>query len=120
MKTLLHIEHLFNHNLKYKLDSKDGNVKVAVGKVIMKEFLGVDCIHCIKHLQKIYKLLKSKHVLNVNKLDSIDTSNPACLFVFLLLVGHDVWLSSGDKCFSAVVCVLQALKVHYDVTVFII
>lgn len=102
------------------LDSEDGNIKVAVGKVVMKEFLGVDRVHHVKHLQKIYKLLESKHVLNVDKLDSVDTSNPARLCIFLSPVGHDVWPSSGDECFSAVVCVLQALKVCYDVTVFII
>ena len=45
--------------------------------VVMKEFLGEDRVDRVKKFKAIYKLLKDKNVPNVDKLDSVDTTNPA-------------------------------------------
>ncbi len=67
----------------------------------------------------IYDSLKRKKVPNVDTLDSynVDVDDP---HVFLSPVGAGVLPESGPEAFSAVVCVLEALKVRYDVSLFII
>jgi len=100
------------------LDSEDGKVRVTLGKVVMKEFLGGDAVDRVNKLTEIYKLLKDKRVPNVDGLDTAEIG--VRRRVFLSPVGLHVYPSSGEQAFDAVFCVLQALKVRYDVSVFII
>jgi hypothetical protein len=99
------------------LDREGGAVLMTIGgNVIRKEFKGTNPIQHISGLVKIYKLLKKKGVPHVNTLFSSNLeSNPP--HIYLSLVGDDRLPTSGSEAFNAVVCVLKALKVHYDVSV---
>ena len=82
------------------------------GGVVMKEFLTFHATRFISHLTKIYNLLKDKDVPNVDTLQGTEGNR-----IFLSPVGLDVWPSSGSEAFNAMVCVLNALKVRYDISV---
>ena len=81
----------------------------------MKEFLTPDATQRISNLTKIYSLLKEKGVPNVDTLQATEGNR-----VFLSPVGLDVWPRSGSEAFNAMLCVLNALKVHYDISVLFI
>ena len=95
------------------LDREEGTVKLSIGaKVVMKQFLGDDATRRISHLTKIYQLLKDKGVPNVDTLESSQDDR-----IFLSPVGLDVLPKSGSEAFDAIVGVLNALKVCYDIFV---
>lgn len=89
------------------------------GNVVMKQFMDVDGAQRVLKLVKIHQLLLVKNVPHVSKLDNYDLNNNYRR-VFLSPVGRHVLPSSGEEAYNAVVCVLQALQVRYDVSVFII
>lgn len=110
------------------LDREDGLVRMTVGAdVVKKEFRHVDAVERVSNLVKIYKLLKQKKVPNVDvlqhsNLNALQHSTPESRHPYVLLspVGRDVSPKSGLEAFQSIVCVLQALKVHYGVSIFII
>ncbi len=81
----------------------------------MKEFLAPNAAERVSHLTKIYKILKDKGVPNVDTLDNSEGNH-----VFLSPTGWDVWPNSGSEAFEAMVCMLNALKVCYDISVLFI
>ena len=85
------------------------------GGLVMKEFMTHDATQRISNLIKIYNLLKDKGVPNVDTLRSSEGNR-----IFLSPEGLDVWPSSGSEAFNAMLCVLNALKVHYDISVLFI
>jgi hypothetical protein len=100
------------------LDREGGAVRMTIGKVVKKEFLGVNAVQRVSDLITIYDLLKLKGVPNVDTLNSSNLNGHP--HVYLSPVGFEVLPVSGSEAFSAVVCVLWALMVCYDVSVFII
>ena len=101
------------------LDREDGAVIMTIDRVVKKRFVHDDAGQRVSRLEKIYKLLSIKKVPNVDHLVSCDSkSSPP--YVNLLPVGSPGPPESGAEAFSAVVCVLEALKVRYDASVFII
>ena len=101
------------------LDREDGAVIMTIDDVVKKRFMRDDAGQRISHLEIIYGLLSSKKVPNVDSLVSCDShSSPP--HVNLSPVGSPGPPDSGAEAFSAVVCVLEALKVRYDASVFII
>jgi hypothetical protein len=92
---------------------------MTISNVVKKEFIGVNGVQRVSDLITIYDLLKQKGVPHVDTLNSFNLNNDhSC--VYLSPVGIEVFPVSGSEAFSAVVCVLKALKVRYDVSVFII
>jgi L-2-hydroxyglutarate oxidase LhgO len=92
---------------------------MTIGNVVRKEFICGTAEQRVTDLVAIYESLKQKNVPHVDSLDSYDV-NVKHPYVFLSPVGSDVWPDSGSDAFNAVTCVLAALKVRYDVSVFII
>ena len=95
------------------LDRGDGAVQITFGaSTVLKEFMGANAVQRVSDLVAIYNLLKEKEVPYVDTLHSykLQTDPP----------GVDRFPTSGPEVFNAVVCVLKALKVRYDVSVFII
>jgi hypothetical protein len=91
---------------------------MTIGEVVRKEFMGDNAVQRVTELIAIYELLKLKKVPNVDTLDSSNLDGHP--HVYLSPGGVDVLPVSGSEAFDAVVCVLGALKVCYDVSVFII
>jgi len=87
--------------------------------VVKKEFKSSDAVERVNKLVAIYQLLKHKGVPNVDTLDKHNITHDRP-YVQLSPVGIDTSPNSGLESFDAVCCVLQALKVCYDVSVFII
>lgn len=90
------------------------------GNIVTKQFMDVNGTERVMKLVKIHKLLQAKNVLHVSKLDSHDFNDDDHPCVFLSLVGRHVLPSSGEEAYNTVACVLQALQVCCDVSVFII
>ena len=86
---------------------------------MMKEFRGDDGADRINKLVKIYGSLKAKNVPYVSTLDSHGFNHESPCVV-LSPLGRPVLPRSGEEVYNAVACVLQALKVRYEVPVFII
>ena len=86
---------------------------------VLKEFMGENGAQCVARLRKIYQLLTSKAVPNVDTLVEANLQHryPS---VRLEPVGVAGLPDSGSQAFSAVVSVLKALQVRYDITGFII
>ena len=101
------------------LDREDGAVIMTIGNVVKKQFMGADARQRVSRLETIYKLLSIKGVPNVDSLVSSDP-NRSPPHVDLSPVGSPGLPDSGSEAFSAVVCVLEALKVRCDASVFII
>ena len=101
------------------LDREDGASIITIGNVVTKQFTGTDARQRVSHLEMIYKLLSSKRVPNVDSLVRSDP-NGSPPHVHLSPVGIPGLPNSGSEAFSAVVCVLEALKVRSDASVFII
>ena len=87
--------------------------------VVLKEFMGDNGAECVTKLIKIYNILTSKAVTNVDTLvkANLQYGYPS---VELEPVGVAGLPDSGSQAFSAVVSVLKALQVRYDITGFII
>jgi hypothetical protein len=96
-----------------------GLVKISIGAVVRKEFRHPDAVAHMSKLIKIYGLLKSKHVPNVDSLDRAETHGDYP-HVQLSPVGYETLPKSGSEALNAVVCVLEALKVRYTVSALII
>ena len=92
---------------------------MAIGAVVKKEFRHHDAVRRVSKLIEIYKLLQMKKVPNVDTLVKykLDGDHP---WVHLEPVGVDTSPASGFECFSAVTCLLKALEVRFEVSVFII
>jgi hypothetical protein len=90
-----------------------------IDKVVKKEFKHADAVERVNRLVEIYRLMRLKGVPNVDTLDKSNTTHDYP-YVILSPVGIDTTPDSGSASFDAVRCVLQALKVCYDVPVFII
>ena len=101
------------------LDREDGAVIMTIDGVVKKRFMRGDAGQRVSRLEIIYGLLSSKKVPNVDSLVSCDP-NGSPPYVTLSPVGSPGPPDSGAEAFSAVVCVLEALKVRYDASVFII
>ena len=101
------------------LDREGGAVDITIGaSVVLKQFKCANAVRRVSELVEIYDLLKEKKVPYVDSLRSFKLeSNPP--HVYLEPVGVHRFPASGSEAFSAVVCVLKALKVRYDVFVFI-
>jgi hypothetical protein len=100
--------------------NRDGGfINMWIDSVVEKEFRHVDVVERVTKLVEIYNLLKHKKVPNVDTLDSFDIKH-AHPCVYLSPVGIDEMPDSGLESFNAVACVLAALKVRYDGSVFII
>jgi hypothetical protein len=102
-----------------------GLVRMSIGAVVRKEFGHPNAVDRVSKLIKIYNLLKIKQVPNVDTLDHAQIVNDAEPYGFhpyveLWPVGYDVLPYSGSESLNAVVCVLEALKVRYSVSVLII
>lgn len=81
----------------------------------------MDAVQHVSKLVEIYGLLKLKNVPNVDTLHSFNTNTKRghpC--VYLSPVGIGTIPDSGSDSFNAIRCVLQALKVRYVGSVFII
>src|SRR5260370_41954253 len=91
------------------LDRENYAVRMTIGGVVMKEFLGGNTKERVLHLVSIYESLMRKRVPNVDTLDSYNV-NVDYPHVFLSPVGAGALPDSGPEAFSAVVCVLEALK----------
>ena len=87
--------------------------------VVLKEFMGDNGAECVTKLIKIYEILTSKAVPNVDALVKANLQNgyPS---VELEPVGVAGLPDSGLQAYCAVVCVLEALQVRYDISGFII
>jgi len=78
----------------------------------------VDATDCVSKLVNIYALLKLKEVPNVGTLEHSNTKTEGqSPRVYLSPVGLDRVPQSGPEVFDVIVCVLEALKVHYDASV---
>ena len=101
------------------LDREGGAVRVTIGAIVMKEFKHDGAVQRVTKLVEIYDLLKMKGVPNVDTLVKykLDGRHP---WVHLEPVGIHTLPKSGFECFSAVTCVLKALEVRFEVSVFII
>jgi hypothetical protein len=108
------------------LSNRDGGlVRINIGAVVRKEFRHEDALARVSKLIEIYDLLKSKQVPNVDTLDRAETVDDGKTEEFyphvqLSPVGCDVAPKSGSEAFDAVACLLQALKVRYDVSALVI
>jgi len=101
-----------------QFDRENGNVQMTIGTVVRKQFLSQDAVQRVSHLINIYQVLVDKNVPNVDCLDSanINTDPPE---IFLSPVGTSGGPTTGEETFTAVVCVLRALKVmHADPPVY--
>jgi hypothetical protein len=98
---------------------------MSIGGVVRKEFRHSDAVYRVSKLIEIYNLLKIKQVPNVDSLDRAQIVGDAETqgshpYVQLSPVGCDALPGSGEEALSAVVCVLQALKVRYGIPALII
>ena len=92
---------------------------MIIGATVQKEFRSEDSADHVSHLVKIYNLLKWKRVLNVDELVSSSTqTEDSHLHIYLKPVGLHTAPQSGSESFSVIYCVLVALKVCYDASVF--
>ena len=105
------------------LDREGGDVQMTIGgNIVRKEFRQHEqhnAVRRVSDLIKIYKLLKAKEVPYVDTLEDykLDHARPC---VYLTPVGIHTYPVSGLECFNAVTCLLKALEVRFEVSVFII
>ena len=94
-------------------------VRMYFTDVVFKEFRGANGAQCVTRLITIYGLLTSKRVPHVDTLVEYNLQHgyPS---VQLEPVGVAGLPDSGSQAFCAVVCVLKALQVRYDISGFII
>jgi hypothetical protein len=97
----------------------DGLIQMWIDSVVTKEFRHADAVERVNKLVEIYQLLKLKGVPNVDTVDQYNTTHSSP-YVELSPVGIDTTPDSGSGVFDAVRCALQALKVCYDISIFII
>ncbi len=93
---------------------------MSFGAVIRKEFLHQDGPARVSELVKIYKLLESKKVPNVDRLERFENSENHLPYVELSPIGVDRPPKSGSEALDLVICMLEALKVCYDVSALVI
>ena len=92
---------------------------MTIGAVVKKAFRHNDGVWRVSKLIEIYSLLKIKEVPNVDTLVKYKFDRHHS-YVHLEPVGIDTLPKSGFECFSAVTCLLKALEVRFEVSVFII
>ena len=100
------------------LDREGGAVRMTIGAVVRKEFIGEEGVRRVSQLVDIYDLLNRKNVANVDTLVGFNLNSSP--HVCLKPVGVAGWPASGSEALSAVVCVLKALKVSHDVSDYIL
>ena len=92
---------------------------MTIDALVKKEFRSGDGANRVSKLVNIYNLLERKGVLNVDTLVSFSAQTQDCFpHVYLSPVGLDTVPQSGSESFDAIVCVLVALKVRYDASIF--
>ena len=85
----------------------------------MKEFRHEDAADRVSKLVDIYDLLKLKNVPNVDTLKLFNKNTERYFpYVHLSPVGVDTTPQCASEAFYVLVCVLEALKVRYDASVF--
>jgi len=94
-------------------------VQMYIHDVVFKVFEGDNGTQRVASLIAIYELLTLKCVPHVDTLVGSNLQD-GCPSVQLKPVGVAGLPDSGSQAFRAVVCVLKALQVHYDISVFII
>ena len=100
------------------LNRKGGAVRMTIGNVVKKQFIGDEAVQRVTRLIGIYGVLRCKKVPNVDTLDDFrPKDNPT--MVFLSPVGTPTSPDDGEDAFDAVACVLRALKVRYHSSVYI-
>jgi len=95
------------------------NVQMCFTNVVHKRFKGDNAVQCVSRLINIYKTLTLKNVPYVDNLVKFNL-NHGYPSVTLEPVGVAGFPVSGSQAFRAVVCVLKALEVCYDISGFII
>ncbi|PVF95529.1 hypothetical protein CPB86DRAFT_817168, partial [Serendipita vermifera] len=97
-------------------EREGGLVQMTIANVVKKEFRHKDATSRVSKLVKIYDLLKSKNVPNVDKLEKSYTkyTKKSCPHVILSPVGIDALPESGSEALDSVICVLEALKVMHS------
>jgi hypothetical protein len=95
----------------------NGLILMSIGGIVRKHFRHDNAVERVLKLVDIYALLKSKCVPHVDTLQKFSIGTGSRFpYGHLSPVGIERFPESGAESFNAVVCVLEALKVCYDLS----
>ena len=92
-------------------NSPDTLTRIELGAGMVKKIFGhIDSALHVAHLSKIYGLLRTKNVPNTDVLEFTSTV-PGSIYIVTHPVGYNQWPKGGLDAYTALICVLNTLKV---------